>query len=85
VLPVCDSVRPQTARRPPEKIRALNTWLRDYASKTGAAYLDYYSAMIGSDGMLKAELTYDCLHPNDAGYEVMAPLAQKAIETALKR
>ncbi|HET8549235.1 MAG TPA: SGNH/GDSL hydrolase family protein [Bryobacteraceae bacterium] len=83
VLPVCDSVRPQTARRPPEKIRALNTWIRDYAARTGAVYLDYYSAMIGPDGLLKTELTYDCLHPNDAGYAVMAPLADKAVAQPL--
>jgi lysophospholipase L1-like esterase len=33
--------------------------------------------------MLKRELTYDGLHPNEAGYEVMGPLAEKAIERAL--
>ena len=47
-------------------------------------YLDYYSAMIDDKGMLKAELTYDGLHPNDAGYELIEPLAQKAIAAALK-
>lgn len=85
VLPVCDSVRPQTARRPPEKIAALNTWIKSYAAKTGAVYLDYYSAMAGADGLLKAELTYDCLHPNEAGYAVMAPLAETAIAESLRK
>ncbi len=33
--------------------------------------------------MFKKDLTLDGLHPNDAGYEVIAPLASKAIETAL--
>jgi lysophospholipase L1-like esterase len=33
--------------------------------------------------MFKKELTYDGLHPNDAGYAVMGPLAQKAIEQVL--
>jgi lysophospholipase L1-like esterase len=28
-------------------------------------------------------LTYDGLHPNAAGYDVMAPLAEKAIAVAL--
>ena len=84
VMPVTDAIRPQTERRPPEKIRSLNAWLKDYAAKTGAIYLDYYSAMVDEKGMLKTELTYDGLHPNDAGYEVIAPLAQKAIDRALR-
>ena len=83
VMPVCDYIKPQTARRPPEKIVALNAWIKDYAAKNGFIYLDYYSAMLDDKKMLKQELTYDGLHPNDAGYEVMGPLAEKAIEAAL--
>lgn len=84
VMPVTDAIRPQTARRPPEKILALNKWIKDYAAKSGAVYLDYFSAMADGKGNLKTELTYDGLHPNDAGYELIAPLAQKAIDSALK-
>jgi len=83
VLPVCDYIRPQTERRPPEKIRELNTWLRDYASKSGAVYLDYYSAMVDDRQLLKQELTYDGLHPNNEGYAVMEPLAEQAVARAL--
>ncbi len=83
VMPVCDYIGPQTTRRPPEKIVALNTWIKDYCARNGAVYLDYYSAMLDEHSMLKKELTNDGLHPNAAGYEVMAPLASKAIETAL--
>ena len=85
VLPVCDYIQPQTARRPPEKIIALNSWMKDYCARNGLVYLDYYSAMIDRRSMLKKELTYDGLHPNTAGYEVMEPLASKAIETALSK
>jgi lysophospholipase L1-like esterase len=84
VLPVTDALKPQTARRPPEKIRALNNWLKEYAAKSGAVYLDYFTAMADENGMLKKELTYDGLHPNEAGYQVMQPLAQKAVEQALR-
>src|SRR5215472_1781157 len=80
VMPVCDYINPQTARRPPEKIRALNAWIKDYAAKSGYVYLDYYSAMLDDQQMLKKELTYDGLHPNDAGYELIEPLATAAIE-----
>ncbi len=84
VMPVCDYIRPQTERRPPEKIRALNAWIKDYAAKNKFVYLDYYSALIDDRQMFKRELTYDGLHPNDAGYEVIQPLAEKAIAAALK-
>ena len=83
LLPVCDYIRAQTPRRPTEKILALNAWMKDYAAKNGFIYLDYYSATLDDNKMLKQELTYDGLHPNDTGYEVMAPLAEKAIITAL--
>ena len=85
VMPVCDSLRPQTARRPPQQIVALDDWIKNYTAKNGFVYLDYYSAMVDSSGMFKQELTYDCLHPNDAGYAVMAPLAERAIGEALRK
>jgi lysophospholipase L1-like esterase len=83
VMPVCDYIKPQTERRPPEKIVALNAWIKGYCDKNGLVYLDYYSALLDDNKMFKKDLTYDGLHPNDAGYEVMAPLAAQAIQTAL--
>jgi len=85
VMPVCDYHQPQTARRPPDKILALNAWIKNYAAKNGMVYLDYYSAMLDDQQMLKRELTADGLHPNAAGYDVMGPLAEKAIAQALAR
>lgn len=83
VMPVCDYIKPQTARRPPEKIIALNTWIQDYAKEHKLIYLDYYSALLDDQKILKKELTYDGLHPNDAGYAVIEPLAADAIAKAL--
>jgi len=83
VMPVCDYIRNQTDHRPPDKIIALNNWIKDYVAKNKLVYLDYYSAMLDSKNMLKQELTYDGLHPNEAGYEVMGPLAERAIEKAI--
>lgn len=85
VMPVSDYIRPQTPRRPNEKIRELNDWIKKYTATNGHVYLDYYSAMLDDKGVFKQELTYDGLHPNDAGYEVMLPLAEKAIAQALQR
>ena len=84
VMPVCDYIKQQTARRPPEKIVSLNTWIQDYAKAHKLVYLDYYSALTDDQKMLKKELTYDGLHPNDAGYAVIEPLASAAIAKALK-
>ena len=75
---------PQTNQRPMSRIRAINEWIKSYAAKHGHVYLDYFSAMTDSAGLLKPELSTDDLHPNAAGYAVMAPLAQAAIEKALK-
>jgi len=84
VMPVCDYHRPQTERRPPAKIIALNEWIKDYCTKNNLVYLDYYSAMIDDQQMLKKEITVDGLHPNEAGYAIMEPLAEKAVVTALR-
>jgi len=84
VMPVCDYIRPQTERRPPEKIVKLNAWMQEYGKARKLVYLDYYSAMLDDQKMLKKELTGDGLHPNDAGYAVMEPLAAEAIAKALK-
>jgi lysophospholipase L1-like esterase len=83
VMPVCDYIKPQTERRPPDKIVALNAWIKEYCARSGFVYLDYYSAMLDGNKMLKQELTFDGLHPNAAGYQIMAPLAEKAIQAAL--
>ena len=84
LLPVCDCGTNQTALRPVGKILGMNGWLRDYAEKTGSVYLDYYSAL-AERRAFKREWTKDGLLPNDAGYAVMAPLAEAAIAKALQR
>ena len=71
-------------QRPPAQIKALNDWMRKYAAGNHAVYLDYYSAMVDDKGFLKDELSEDGLHPNQRGYELMAPLAEQAIESVLK-
>jgi lysophospholipase L1-like esterase len=68
---------------PAEKIRALNAWLKEYCAAHSLTYLDYYSALVNAEGGMKAELTIDGVHANVKGYEVMAPLAQAAIDKAL--
>ncbi|WP_228257918.1 SGNH/GDSL hydrolase family protein [Pseudoxanthomonas winnipegensis] len=70
--------------QPAPKIRALNDWIRQYAQRTGAVYLDYYRALDNGQGGLDAKVSGDGVHPNAAGYAVMAPLAQAAVQRALQ-
>jgi acyl-CoA thioesterase-1 len=70
---------------PASKIKALNVLIKEYAAKNGLVYVDYYSPMVNSEGGLKKELSPDGVHPNAAGYAVMAPLAEAGIDEALKK
>ena len=69
--------------RPRDRILGLNKWLKDYCAKNGFVYLDYFSAVVDERGMLKRALADDGLHPTDAGYKIMASLAEQAIHKAV--
>lgn len=73
------------ADRPLSAILRLNEWMRAYCASTNCYYLDYFSAMVDASGLLKREYSEDGLHPNDAGYRVMTPLAEAAIEKTMAR
>jgi lysophospholipase L1-like esterase len=84
VLPASDFPwRP--GMQPGPKIVALNAWMRDHAAKHDAVYLDYHSAMRDERQGMRGELAYDGVHPTEAGYRLMAPLAERAIAEALRR
>jgi lysophospholipase L1-like esterase len=68
---------------PADTIMRLNRWIKAYADSVGATYLDFHTAMADARHGLRAELTGDGVHPNAAGYQVMAPLAEAAIRRAL--
>jgi len=72
------------AQRSRERILALNEWLKGYCEGSGDMYLDYFSAMVDEHGMMKKDLADDGLHPNAAGFKIMAPMAEAAIERDLK-
>jgi lysophospholipase L1-like esterase len=70
------------AERPPERILALNHWIKEYCATGGCVYLDYFTALADDKGLLKKDLADDGLHPNAAGYKIMATLAEGAIAKA---
>jgi lysophospholipase L1-like esterase len=83
VLPVYDYPW-KRGLTPAPKIVALNAWMKEYAARVGAVYLDYHTPMSDERQGLRAELTADGVHPTEAGYRVMAPLAEAAIAQALR-
>ncbi len=85
VMPVSDYVgNGQTKQRPPQKILALNAWIKAYAARVHHCRVVVEVDEVLARGQLTKELSYDGLHPNAAGYDVMAPLAEKAIAEALR-
>ena len=89
ILPVhdyTDKSKDFFAQRSPEKILTLNSWLKNFCAmaSNGCVYLDYFSAMVDDKGLMKKDLADDGLHPNAAGFKIMAPMAEAAIEKALK-
>lgn len=66
-------------------LEKLNVWLTAFCARRGYALIDYAPALSGPDGQLREAYSRDGLHPNAAGYALMAPIAQKAIDAALRR
>ena len=84
VLPVYDYPW-KKGLAPAKTIVTLNAWIKQYAASQGMAYVDYHAAMVDGRQGLRAELSADGVHPNEAGYRVMAPLVEKGITEALRR
>lgn len=77
--------RPKNSQmRPPSDIAELNRWMKEYAKSAGFVYLDYFSAVVDAEGMMRDGLSNDGVHPTAAGYAVMAPLVSEALKTMLR-
>lgn len=64
---------------PAYNVVALNDMIKKYAKDKGHLYLDYFSSMVDDRNGLISEYTYDGVHPNKKGYEVMEGLVNKVI------
>jgi lysophospholipase L1-like esterase len=69
---------------PAHKVVELNDWIKAHASEKSYIYVDFYSPMKDDRGGLPPTLSRDGVHPLPAGYAIMAPLVQAAIEKASK-
>lgn len=86
LTPVSDyTVHPQRLRRPAGDILELNAWIKGYTRHAHATLADYYSAVVDAKGMFKEGYSKDGLHPNARGFTLLAPIAEAAIEKALRK
>jgi lysophospholipase L1-like esterase len=83
-IPPADHFPWRKGIEPAARIRTLNAWMKAYADEQHLVYLDYYAAMTTPQGAMRPELALDqAVHPNDAGYAIMQPLAEAAIAKSL--
>ena len=82
VLPASE-YRWKPGMQPAIKIPKLNAMIETYARNNNAVYLDYFSVLVNKENGMNRDLAEDGVHPTKKGYQIMAPLAEKAIEKAL--
>jgi lysophospholipase L1-like esterase len=70
---------------PAEKVVELNDWMKDFCLKAGCVYADYFTPMADEKHGMKEGLSVDGIHPTPAGYRIMSPIADKAIQDALQK
>ncbi|MDE7408069.1 MAG: SGNH/GDSL hydrolase family protein [Muribaculaceae bacterium] len=83
ITPILSTVLPAAAFRwrpevtdAPEKISALNEWIRTYAAQQEIPLIDYYKVMVADDERsLNPAMTKDGVHPLADAYEVMEQAA----------
>lgn len=64
-----------------QPITELNSWLKYFAHRTGATWVDYWPVLSDGTGAMKRGLTVDGVHPTVTGYEAM----ERVITPILKR
>ena len=68
----------------PEKIKALNARIKAYAKENKIPYVDYYTALVDTDGRtLNPKYSRDGVHPLADGYKIMEALIQPVIKKLL--
>jgi lysophospholipase L1-like esterase len=66
-----------------ERIDQLNQWITQYAAAQGIQMVDYHSLLEASNGEnYIPALTVDGVHPSAAGYAVMTPHTEQALQAA---
>lgn len=69
---------------PAEKIVTLNAWIQDFCHSNGCIYADYFTPLSDAKHAMRDGMSVDGVHPTEAGYRVMSPIAEEAIAQAMQ-
>jgi lysophospholipase L1-like esterase len=81
-IPPIDPSSRKPGFNPDPSVVALNHRMRELAHQWHLVFVDYYTVLTDGHGNLRQTLANDGLHPNRAGYDLMEPLARRAIAQA---
>jgi lysophospholipase L1-like esterase len=84
ILPVFDYPW-KPGLQPAGKIVAVNRWLKEYAARRGATFVDYHTPLADDRQGMRPEHAADGVHPTDAGYRIMAGIVEPLIQSALSK
>ena len=70
---------------PAENVVALNKMIKEIARKNNHTYVDYFPALADDRNGLIEAYTHDGVHPNKAGYQVMATVIDKVLSKIMRR
>ncbi|UZK66594.1 GDSL-type esterase/lipase family protein [Sphingomonas sp. M1-B02] len=62
-------------------IRAINAWLKPYAAKAGATWIDYWPVLADAKGAMQPGMASDGVHPTGEGYDRMATVIEPLLRT----
>ena len=66
-------------------IAELNRRLKRLAAEKGATWVDYHPVLDDGSGAMKPGLSYDGVHPTEAGYDAMATVVNPILAKVLRR
>jgi lysophospholipase L1-like esterase len=67
-----------------QRIDQLNQWIAQFAAAQGIQMVDYHSLLVAPNGENYIPvLTVDGVHPSAAGYAVMTPHTEQALQAAM--
>ena len=67
-----------------QRIDQLNQWLTQFAAQQGIQIVDYHSLLVAANGEnYIPALTVDGVHPSAAGYAIMTPPMEQALQAAM--